>query len=78
MGMKVQDTFKTPITTKYSPLHPFCNYPHVYVVTDGLYELHVVTEPLYVGPCHHGMARPPVVDGGDGLQKCKHNFGWES
>jgi hypothetical protein len=22
----------------------------------------------YVGPCHHGMARPRVADGGDGLQ----------
>jgi len=21
-----------------------------------------------VGPCHHDMARPQVVDGGDGLQ----------
>jgi hypothetical protein len=23
---------------------------------------------LYVGHCHHGMARPRVADGGDGLQ----------
>jgi hypothetical protein len=22
-------------------------------------------------PCHHGMARPQVADGGDGLQMCK-------
>jgi hypothetical protein len=21
-----------------------------------------------MGPCHHGMARPQVADGGDGLQ----------
>jgi len=21
-----------------------------------------------MGPCHHGMARPRVADGGDGLQ----------
>jgi len=25
-------------------------------------------QPCYVGPCHHGMARPSVADGGDGLQ----------
>jgi hypothetical protein len=24
--------------------------------------------PCYVGACHHGMARPRVADGGDGLQ----------
>jgi hypothetical protein len=24
--------------------------------------------PCYVGPCHHGMARPQVVDGGNGLK----------
>jgi hypothetical protein len=24
--------------------------------------------PEYVGPCHHGMARPQVADGGDDLQ----------
>jgi hypothetical protein len=24
--------------------------------------------PCVVGPCHHDMARPRVVDGGDGLQ----------
>jgi hypothetical protein len=24
--------------------------------------------PCYVGPCHHSMARPQVVDRGDGLQ----------
>jgi hypothetical protein len=24
--------------------------------------------PCYMGPCHHVMARPPVMDGGDGLQ----------
>jgi hypothetical protein len=24
--------------------------------------------PCYVGPCHHGMARPRVAVGGDGLQ----------
>jgi hypothetical protein len=22
-------------------------------------------------PCHHGMARPQVADGGDGLQICR-------
>jgi len=25
-------------------------------------------EPCNVNPCHHGMARPRVEDGGDGLQ----------
>jgi len=25
-------------------------------------------KPCYVGPCHHGMTRPQVADGGDGLQ----------
>jgi hypothetical protein len=25
--------------------------------------------PFYVGPCQHNMARPLVVDGGDGLHK---------
>jgi hypothetical protein len=24
--------------------------------------------PCYMGPCHHGMARPRVVEGGDGLK----------
>jgi len=24
--------------------------------------------PYYVGPCHHGTARPRLADGGDGLQ----------
>jgi hypothetical protein len=27
-----------------------------------------VNFPCYVGPCHHGMARPTVADGGEGLQ----------
>jgi len=33
-------------------------------------ELHKVTPPphIYVGPCHHGMMCPWVVDGGDSLQ----------
>jgi hypothetical protein len=25
-------------------------------------------KPRHVGPCHHGMARPRIADGGDGLQ----------
>jgi hypothetical protein len=27
-----------------------------------------ITFPCYVGPCHHGMARPRVAGGGNGLQ----------
>jgi hypothetical protein len=27
-----------------------------------------LSQPCEVGPCHHGMARPQVVVGGDGLQ----------
>jgi hypothetical protein len=33
--------------------------------------IQVITQtgkPLYVGPCHHGMALPNVADGGDGFQ----------
>jgi hypothetical protein len=26
------------------------------------------SEPCYVGPCYHDMARPRVADGGDDLQ----------
>jgi len=28
----------------------------------------LVFKPFYAGPCHLGMARPRVADGGDGLQ----------
>jgi hypothetical protein len=26
------------------------------------------TSPYYLGPCHHGVARPRIADTGDGLQ----------
>jgi len=29
------------------------------------------TNPCFVGSCHHGMARPRIGDGGDGLQILK-------
>jgi hypothetical protein len=29
----------------------------------------VYTHIYYVFPCHDGVARPQIVDGGDGLQK---------
>jgi hypothetical protein len=34
-----------------------CPFPHLFIA-----------DPCYVGPCHHGMARPQVAGGGDGLQ----------
>jgi hypothetical protein len=36
----------------------------MYVYIHLLYDL----VPCFVGPCHHGMARLRVADGGDGLQ----------
>jgi hypothetical protein len=49
---------------------------HVAAPTDGLQKVVVVMMMMmiqfywkcYVGPCHHGMGRPRVADGGDGLQ----------
>jgi hypothetical protein len=35
----------------------------MYIYILGLIEIHI----RWV-PCHHGMARPQVVDGGDSLQ----------
>jgi hypothetical protein len=34
---------------------------------DLLY-IFIINQLFYVSPCHHSMARPQVVDGGDGLQ----------
>jgi hypothetical protein len=28
----------------------------------------IILHQCYIGPCHHGMAHPWVVDGGDSLQ----------
>ena len=30
----------------------------------GAKKLSVIHIPVFVGPCHHGMARPQVADGG--------------
>jgi hypothetical protein len=45
--------------------------------------MHIV--PCYMGPCHHGMVRPRIADGRDGLQiwrvtanKWTADKGWSS
>jgi hypothetical protein len=41
----------------YYLIHPYELLPSLFFSLDFIY-------PCYVGPCHHGMARPQVADGG--------------
>jgi hypothetical protein len=43
-----------PIVSQINPVHVSPSHCRILV--------------SYVGPCHHGMARPQVADGGEGLQ----------
>jgi hypothetical protein len=51
-------------------LHPHvCQFPLSSMILRDLKNLfHFFPPPCYVGPCHHGMARPRFANGGYGLQ----------
>jgi hypothetical protein len=39
----------------------FCFHVYQLISYEGNW---LISEPVNVGPCHHGMARPQVADGG--------------
>jgi hypothetical protein len=56
----VLNIFSYCMAPRYNLAHFYTNFLHLVHVFIVVIEL----TPMKVGPCHHGMARPQVADGG--------------